>query len=156
MAYLVTGTSRKASRLCGVPEDTIRDWKTRSDWWPEVMAQCRIAKAEELDATFSDILDKTTGAILDRIDGGDYVRDSKTGEVSRLPLGGKELATIAGIIFDKRQLLRGDATSRTVSISTGDVLNELQNTFRGMAEKIQGRTINATVERVIENDEEDQ
>lgn len=137
MAYMVTGTSRKASRICGVPEGTIRWWKARSLWWDSTMAECRRKKQDELDAMTTNVIHKAVEQIEDRVQNGN-TRRNKDGEEVNTPMTAQELSMVVGILFDKRQLIRGDPTSRTETVSESERLNELQNKFEQMAKEVQG------------------
>ena len=56
-AYLITGTSVKAQKYCGVKADIIRKWKTQSVWWPDLFQTIKKQKNDELEATFTQIMD---------------------------------------------------------------------------------------------------
>lgn len=137
MAYMVTGTSRKASKICGVPEGTIRWWKSQSLWWDDTMAECRRKKQDELDSMTTNVIHKAVEQIEDRVQHGNK-KFTKDGEEYQAPLTAQELSMVVGIIFDKRQLLRGDVTSRTASSSESERLNDLQKRFEEMAHEVQG------------------
>lgn len=137
MAYMVTGTSRKASKLCGVPEGTIRWWKSQSLWWDDLMKECRRKKQDELDAMTTGVIHRAVEQIEDRVQNGN-TKTTKDGVPFNAPLTAGELSMVVGILFDKRQLLRGDPTSRTENVSESQRLEELQKNFEKMASEIQG------------------
>lgn len=148
MAYLVTGTSKQASKLCGVPAATIRDWKTRSSWWLEVYSECKKKKQEELDAAFTSLLHEGVGILADRMANGDTRLDKK-GDKVQVPLSGRDVAWIMAVFFDKRQLLRGDVTSRSEKVADNDRLTNLQKQFEKMANEVHGynaKTIDVKVQ----------
>lgn len=140
MAYMVTGTSRKASKICDIPEATIRWWKASSSWWQDVMSECRRKKQDELDAAFTNIIELGTEGVEDRLKNGNTVID-KHGDIHQIPMSGKDIAWILGVIFDKRQLLRGDPTSRVERITEQDRLDKLQRQFEDMYNKVNAKEI---------------
>lgn len=142
MCYMVTGTSRKASKLCGVPENTIRWWKASSSWWPDVMMECRRKKQDELDAAFSSTIEAAIGQIEERVLNGDTIV-TKSGDQVKVPMKGKELAVTLAVIFDKRQLLRGDPTQRVERTNEKERLDRLQNRFEEIARTVNAKTINS-------------
>lgn len=147
-AYLITGTSVKAQKYCGVKADIIRTWKSKSNWWPDVFNTVKKQKNDELEATFTQIMDKGLHAVADRIENGD-VKLQKDGSLINVPMGGKELAIVVSIMYDKRALLRGDVTSR-VEKKEGNALQVLQSKFEDIAKQLEAKPINETFE-VIED-----
>lgn len=143
-AYLITGTSVQAQKYCGVKADIIRNWKTKSTWWPDLFIQVKKQKNDELEANFTRILDTSLGQLEDRLSDGDY-KLQKDGSIIRLPMGGKEIAIILAIMYDKRALLRGDVTSR-VEKKDGNAMILLQNKFEEIAKQLNATPINQTYE----------
>lgn len=113
LAWLITGSTVEASKVCGVPDRTIRDWMTK-DWWEPVLEEARKAKQKELDAVWTRIIHKAAIEINDRLDNGDSVLN-KNGAVVKLPVKAKDLSFILSVITDKRNLARGEPTSRRES-----------------------------------------
>ena len=151
MAYMVTGTSRKASKMTGVPETTIRWWKASSSWWPDVMMECRRKKQDELDAAFSNVIEAAIGQIENRVLEGDTVV-TKDGDKVQVPMRGKELAVTLAVIFDKRQLLRGDPTQRVERTNEKERLDRLQNRFEEIARSVNAKTINSDDYDVVQEE----
>ena len=147
-AYLITGTSVQAQKYCGVKADVIRDWKTRSTWWTSLFETIQKQKSEELEANFTRILDTSLLALEDRIENGD-TKINKDGSLIRVPMGGKEIAVVLAIMYDKRALLRGDVTSRVEKRET-NAMTLLQNKFEDIARQLEAKPINETFE-VIED-----
>jgi len=143
-AYLITGTSVQAQKYCGVKADIIRDWKSKSTWWADLFLQVKKQKNHELEANFTRILDTSLGQLEDRLSGGDY-KLQKDGSIVRLPMGGKEIAVVLAIMYDKRALLRGDVTSR-VEKKDGNAMVLLQNKFEEIAKQLNATPINQTYE----------
>jgi hypothetical protein len=119
-AYMITGSSIKAEKICGIKASTIRWWKNQSSWWNAVMSQVRRDKQDELDGQFTTLLDKVMNNLEDRLEHGDEVLD-KEGNIRHKKIDGRSLATIGGIIYDKRHLLRSDPDSKGQKSETSAV-----------------------------------
>lgn len=147
MAFMTTGTSKQAFGLTNIPASTIRWWKNESSWWGDVMQDCRRQKQDELDAKFTDLVHTAIGELEDRVKIGNHVLvDGKKGkEQVRVPMNGKDLAVTLAVIFDKRQLLRGDPTQRVIRVSDKDRLEKLQKQFEEMANQVNARDITEVV-----------
>ena len=143
-AYLITGTSVQAQKYCGVKADIIRDWKSKSTWWADLFTTVKKQKNDELEASFTRILDTSLGQLEDRLEGGDY-KLQRDGSIIRIPMGGKEVAIVLAIMYDKRALLNGDVTSR-VERKGGDAMVLLQNKFEEIAKQLNATPINETYE----------
>lgn len=127
--YAVTGNANQTSEITGIPAGTIRQWKTQ-EWWPQILERIRQEKDDELDVQFTKVVDKTIEQINDRLDKGDYLYDSKTGEMVRKPLGGKELGIMTSIFVDKRELLRGKKKLQMDQQSIKDKLDQIAQALR--------------------------
>ena len=153
VAYITTGTSKQAAKYCVVPPNTIRYWKASATWWPEAVAYARQMKQEELDARMTRVIDLAVGEVEDRLINGDEVV-RQGGEIVRKKMGGKEAATTAAILFDKRALIRGEPTSRTERVSVDDQLNQLKDSFEKFSQEIT-RKVDAKVidgERLMDDE----
>jgi hypothetical protein len=134
--YAVTGSLQRASELSGVPIHTLQSWR-REDAFQELLREVWQENNEKIDAKFTEIIEKSLNAILDRLDNGDY-KVTPRGDVKRVPISAKELSLVQAINVDKRQLLRGLPTSRSESGDTGtqktvDRLEKLAETFESLA-----------------------
>lgn len=143
-AYLITGTSVQAQKYCGVKSNIIRNWKNNSTWWPDLFAEVKRKKNDELDATFTRVMDNALIQVSDRIENGDS-KIQKDGSIVKVPMGGKELAVVVSIMYEKRALLRGDVTSR-VEKKEGNAMQLLQSKFEDIAKQLEAKPINETYE----------
>lgn len=137
MAYLISGNSVDASKVCGIPDKTIRDW-TRETWWADYMGEARKEKNDELDAAFTEILHKAVGEAKDRIENGDEVLDVKSGSRERRKVSARDATLVAAVFIDKRAILRGEPTRISKNISEKDRLKELARDLEdvvGVSEK---------------------
>ena len=94
-----------------------------------------------------------TDQLADRIINGNHKLNSRTGDVERVPMSSNELSRDAiGIPFDKRALMRGDATSRVEKIDPQEMLKGLADQFIKIVHMNEPKVINAKEE--IEDSEE--
>ena len=142
LAYVMTGSIRGVVRLTGLKQQVVSDWKNNSSWWPDIYANVKKEKQEEIDGTLTSIIHAAAGGMMDRIMHGDEIID-KNGDAVRRKMSGKELAWVMGITYDKRALLRGDPTSRTEKVDQKTLMSELKDQFAEMArEHLDGTVIN--------------
>lgn len=148
--WAVCGKAATISELTGVPESTVKNWR-KQEWFLQALAEIRAENNERLDAQTTAIIEKSYDQIQDRLDNGELVLNHKTGELVRRPVGVKDLALVAAITIDKRQLIRGLPTSRTETVSAGgDKLAKLAEAFEALANKRKPATIDVTDAVVVE------
>ena len=151
--YVLWGNIYKVASLTGMTPQTIEKWMT-TEWWPDLVEACKVQLQDELDARMTKALHEMYDQIDDRIVHGDYQLVTKTQELKRVPLKGRDLAVIANTTFDKRQLLRGDAT--TIASKRIENTKELEAKFLQIAKDLQGKNVIATQERIELDADEDQ
>lgn len=105
MAYITTGSKRRAAELAGVPRETARHW-TKAEWWPELLETVRERHTDHLDGRITGIIDTAYNELADRLTKGDP-HVLKDGTVIRKPVSSGVLSVIAATAVDKRQILRG-------------------------------------------------
>jgi len=110
MAYLITGNSIEASKLCGIPDKTIRNWSTEI-WWSDLIGEAKKTKNEELDAMLTSIIHKVIVEIKDRVENGDEVL-GKDGTKFRKKITAKDAAIVSAVLFDKRGIIRSEPTNK--------------------------------------------
>ncbi len=144
MLYVTEGNMKKVSKMTEIPYVTLASWKEQ-EWWPHALQFCHKRKDKELELRFSRVIHDTVSEVHDRVVNGDWKLD-KNGEKKRLPMSGKDLSIVMGVIHDKRQLLRGEATSLTVSKdSQADKLKALENKFQEFSMKLKAKDIEGEV-----------
>lgn len=130
--YAATGSVRDTSALTDVPENTIRGWKTE-DWWIEVTSQITREEDEQITAKFSHVINSALDQLIEIVDKGNRVYNAKHDKFVDIPLAGKDLAQIASVFTDKRQLIQGKPTSRVERTSPDDRLSKLAKEFEKFA-----------------------
>jgi hypothetical protein len=74
---------------------------------------------ESIKSKLAAIIDESADQALDRLKHGDVVRDSRTGDLVRVPIKGKDAAIIGAVSFDKLRLAEHQPTS--IVAKTNDV-----------------------------------
>ena len=153
--FAVAGNSRRVAEITKIPEATIRTWKA-TEWWNEAMSRIITEQDEELNSKLTKLVDKAVDEVNDRLENGNYVYNPKLDKLIRKPVDAKELAIVTAISIDKRQLLRGQPTSRIERISQDERLLKLSEQFKNFTK---AKEVTAVVEEVefesMEEDEED-
>lgn len=137
MCYITSRNMKEAAKTANVPYETLKWWKYRCSWWDPVITELRRRKQDELDGALTGLIHDTIGKIADRVNDGDTKYDTKTGSLYQVPMTGKELATVAGILFDKRAAMRGDPTSITRPQTSADHIKELESRFKDFTAKLE-------------------
>ncbi len=127
IAWLMTGSFDSASKLCNIPARTIRDW-SQSAWWEDVLADANSKKQKELDACWTGLIHDATSSLRDMVQNGEAVL-TKNGNVKRVPIKARDMATIINMAVEKRALSRGQATSRTEKITVEQRLDKIKKTM---------------------------
>ena len=111
--FIATGNSEAVSRETGIPGSTIRHWIQHDEDFRLICKEYQAECGEKWRYKYAQIIDESTDQVLDRLRNGDVVRDSKTGELHRVPVKAKEAAVIGAIAFDKQRLLESLPTKIT-------------------------------------------
>lgn len=130
--FNVLKTLKEVYRITAIPYNTLLSWK-KQEWWDKLEQQVITARNKELDTMMTNIMHKSMDELQDRLEYGDEVYNYKTGEMVRKKVGAKELATIVSTVWDKRELGRGNATSRSESISREEGLEKIEEQFKKFA-----------------------
>jgi len=128
--FMVLGNFQATSKQTGIPRVTLQDWSKR-EWWLNLISVVRQEKADELDAQISNSIQSALDSVDRRLEQGDaYI--AKTGEVAFKPVSARDSATVLGIMFDKRALMRNMPTTITQSTDSAKLL-KLQEKFEALA-----------------------
>ena len=132
----------EVSRISGIDVYVIRKWK-EEPWFQNVVSRVIKDKNDVLDQKLTGVIESCATMIQERLAQGDTKVNYKTNEVFTAPLDARGLALVMGILFDKRQLIRGEATSRTETVSFDKRLENLKETFErfSKAAQIEGEVI---------------
>src|SRR3990167_6732553 len=132
--WLVLGKIPLVSATTGVPEGTIRQWRTQP-WWKEIEISVQTESDQELDTKLARRIDKALDLVMDRLDNGDYLYDPKTGTFVRKPVSMKDTWKVSTEMIDKRLLIRKQPKEQANQEAVGDILKNLAKEFADMARK---------------------
>lgn len=126
-AFAILGSSYKVEVYTGIKAATVRKWY-KKEWWKLALKQTRELYNDQLDAMMTQNLMNAQMQLLDRVREGDEVvtKDADGNPIKiRKKMSGRELATVTGILTDKRALLRGDATAKVKVESSEERLAQI-------------------------------
>ena len=133
-ALLITGTTTDASKLCGIPSRTIREW-TKKDWWHSLMQEADKHKNALLSGKQTKLLEKSLNLLEERMTKGDPIVDKNGNIVGYKPVNAYHMALIHAILVDKRGVIRGVKESTKSNKTITDKLDELTDRLEKFAEK---------------------
>lgn len=139
--YVFYGSVATIAQLPDIPDywkqSTMYGW-LKSDWWPSFYAEAKREYAELVEARLSDVVEKATTQLLDRIQNGDWKEDKK-GNLHRVPVSAKDLNTIVKESVQQIRTLQNKPNKVTVSAKVD--LRQIERNFAEMAEKYQERIV---------------
>lgn len=130
--WAVTRNVEKVHTITKVPRYQIKKWM-KEIWWDNVVKQCRKEQNELLDIKLTEVIATAVDVIQDRLREGEVYVDRKTKEEYRVPVNVKSASIALETTFKERQLIRGEATNRTESISQDQKLEKLKEQFERLA-----------------------
>lgn len=133
LTMIASGTkTTTACKACGIPEQTYYSWY-KQPWLHEVISTLKEQMDTQLDNSLTGTTHRALDALNDRITNGDTVVNPRTGEAYKKPMSGRDVGIAFSTVFDKRQLLRGKATSVSESVKTEEALDKIAKRFQDMA-----------------------
>lgn len=133
-SWLALGKIPLVSNCTGVPEGTIRQWRTQP-WWKELELSILTETDQELSSKLTKRIDKALDVIFDRLENGDFMFDPKTSQFVRKPVNMKDTNKVLMDMVDKRLLLRKQPKEQQSQEAVGDILKNLAKEFEQMAKK---------------------
>jgi hypothetical protein len=115
VAYVLYGKVDKVVEITGVPRRTVYTW-INSNWWPGMLDKAKREHQELIEARLSDIVEKATAELIDRLKYGDDVYDSKKGITVKVPIRAKELNLIIANLTDRLRTIRNQPNRLTAEI----------------------------------------
>jgi hypothetical protein len=126
--WLALGKVPLVEGVTGVPRATIRQWKLQP-WWKELISEIQQEEDQELDSKLKKVVDRSLDAVMERIDGGEFILDSKTGTVKRIPVKLRDVHRVMADVIDKRDLIRGRPAKQREEAQNADILKKLADQF---------------------------
>lgn len=136
--YLQVGTIADVSRILNIPNSTIINWKERGSWWNDIVQRYRQDKQIELDTKLTNSIHTVINEIADRLDNGDE-KPNKYGELQRIPVSARDLSVILNTLYEKRALIRGEATS--IKSESKATLASLEDKFKAFALQLKEKDV---------------
>jgi hypothetical protein len=137
--YAALGDVKATAKLAKVPVEQVEKWQDE-EWWLLTLAKVKRNQNSVLDVKASTIVDKAMDQLLNRVEQGDHILNIKTGEIVQIPMSGRDLSVVAGTIFDKRQLIRGEATKISKAVNSEEFLEKLADKFKEFARQSNNAT----------------
>lgn len=133
--YAVLGHTGKVAEISGIATTTISKWR-KEEWFIQLLDDIRNENNDKIDVKFTESISKALDLIDDRLENGDSYL-TKSGELVKVPVKIRDLALVAAINIDKRQILRNKPTQIVQKQETPviDKLDELAKAFTALANK---------------------
>ena len=134
-SYLALGNLALVSRVLGIPEVTLRVWKS-TEWWKTAVEEVKLQEKIELSNKMKKIVEAAHTIVGQRLEQGDPYINPKTGTIEYKPVALKDAHKVAvdtlnaKIVVDKTTV---DAAP--VEEAQSNKLEELANKFAEMAMK---------------------
>ena len=130
--WLALGSLKQAAVVTGVSHGLIKQWKAMP-WWKElqdeIIASRRIASANKL----SKIVDKSLDVIDDRLDNGDFVYNSKSGEIHRKPVSLRDATSAANALMQRVAIIEKMNRDEQTVEATQTIQEQLANLAKEFA-----------------------
>lgn len=150
--YLMVGNWAAVVATTGVPLDTLRHWKMQP-WWKEYENDIKRSHNIQVSNKLQKIINKSADLVLDRIDNGDMIFNTKTGQVMRKGLSAKVAADIMTKSVDKDILIQKlDVKEEVQEEAILDRLKTIQDILRKNTRQqsiIDVEVINDTIPEIL-------
>lgn len=107
--FSTLGSLQAVSNATGIPRPTISGWQEDSEFIA-TLNECRRQLTQEHINRHLQIVEKAQTEVLDRLEHGDH-QLTRSGDVVRVPMKGKDVAVVMAIAQDKAQILQNKPTS---------------------------------------------
>jgi hypothetical protein len=115
-----------------IPEMTLRGWK-QQQWWKDIEAELRVQEDIQLSSRLKRIVESTLSAAEDRIANGDFIYDTKMGQLVRKPVALKDVHKVAMDMIEKREYLDNKKPTAVTVEAIDDKLKKLAEKFEEIA-----------------------
>ena len=132
--YLLVGNLALTSRVLGIPEITLRQWKT-TEWWKTSVEDIKQQENMEMSARLKKMVEASLIAVTDRLENGDWMYDQKTGQMIRKPVNIRDAHKVATDLMDKRTLLEKAAAPAEEQVQDVNRLEMLAEKFASFVMK---------------------
>ena len=133
-SWLLLGNLALTSRVLGIPEITLRVWKT-TEWWKNTVEDIKLQEDMQMSARLKKIVEASLTAVEDRIVNGDLMYDQKSGEMVRKQVNLRDAHKVAIDLMDKRTMLDKAAAPKQEEKQDEDRLLKLAEKFADFVTK---------------------
>jgi len=126
--YLVTGNLMTACATLNIPYITGKFWK-KSEWWDKLTTDIKTEDSIHLSDKLKKIINKSLAITEDRLENGDYIYDSKIGELVKKPVSMKDAHKVSVDLIDRRILLENRPVEQTTVESVAAKLDAIAEKF---------------------------
>lgn len=126
--YRILGSFKQVEKYTGIPSATIAQWQHK-EWWQDLQHQLREQHDNEIDIRIGHNIDQCLDNITQRLEEGDEIYDTKNGRFINKKVSALDTARIAGILYDKRALIRGLPTAISGTNTVDERLKKLGDAF---------------------------
>ena len=99
-SYILLGSLRKAAALNNVPEITAKVWKA-TQFWRDTEDEFRRGSKLQLAGKLTELVNKSLAVIADRLEGGDFIYQPRTGTFVRKQISAEHANKIATQLIDR-------------------------------------------------------
>lgn len=124
--WLALGNLRQVAAVTGVSYGMIKQWRIQP-WWKELEAEVVASRRIQSGTKLSKIVDKSLDVIDDRLDNGDFVYNSKSGEVHRKPVSLRDATTAANALMQRAAIIEKLNKDEQVVEATLTIQEQLAN-----------------------------
>lgn len=124
--WLALGNLRQVAAVTGVSYGMIKQWRIQP-WWKELEAEVVASRRIQSGTKLSKIVDKSLDVIDDRLANGDFVYNSKSGELLRKPVTLRDATTAANALMQRAAIIEKMNKDEQVVEATQTIQEQLQS-----------------------------
>lgn len=133
--WLVCGSMTQTAAALNMPAATIEKWRY-TDWWKELVDQIKAEGRVKLSGRLQKIVGKSLDHLEERLENGDWVLDSKTGQLIRKPILARDLVRISTDFIDRTTKIESVTREEQTQQAVEDRLKLLADSFASFAKRV--------------------
>lgn len=102
--YLMLGSVKMTAAALKIPEITVKVWRTKA-WWKELEGELKVQDELQLSTRLKKIAERSFEAVEDRLEHGNFIFDSRTGKLKRVPVSLKDAHKVAIDTVQQREMI---------------------------------------------------
>lgn len=146
-AYLALGSLRLAAATLKIPFETLNSW-TKTEWWKDTRDQLKTQEDLQVSNRLKRIMEKGLTVIEDRLENGDWLYDSKSGEFHRKGVSMKDALAVTSNLAERKDILveRHMEEKSIASDKIQATLDRLAASFAAMANQPKNVVVTDVIE----------